>query len=47
MDLYDHILLSQKIYLTTEKLSPAALQVIIRSFTNRAEYESLPGKTTF
>jgi len=47
MEVYDRILLEQKSYSKTEKLSPAKLQKLIRSFTNRAEFESLPEETTF
>jgi hypothetical protein len=47
MELFEHILLEHKIYLKTEKLGLAKFQKIIRSFTNRAEFEELPEKTTF
>ena len=47
MELYDHILLQQKICLKTEKLSLAEFQRIIRLSTKLAEFEELPENTTF
>jgi hypothetical protein len=47
MELYDHILLQQKICLKTEKLSLAEFQWIIRLSIKLAEFDELPENTTF